>query len=84
MASTFRVKNKSEFWKVVMHEFIHISVVFNLWGQGAVLALPGLAPEAAAVYKIAKEGSAIWIGVAIVLFAYAFVYVWGGMSISWY
>lgn len=33
-----------------------ISVVFNLWVQGAVLALSGLAPFGIAVYKMMVSG----------------------------
>ena len=34
-----------------------ISVVFNLWVQGAVLMLSGLAPAAAGIYKLAAHPS---------------------------
>lgn len=57
--------------------YIQISVVFNLWLQGAVLTLSGLAPAAAAIYKLCIGGSALWLAVMIPLLAYAAVYVYG-------
>ena len=54
-----------------------ISVVFNLWVQGAVLMLTGLAPAAASIYKCATSGSSIWLTVAIPLIAYAALHVYG-------
>ena len=54
-----------------------ISVVFNLWVQGAVLMLTGLAPAAAAIYKCAISGSYMWLTVVIPLTAYAALYVYG-------
>ncbi len=54
-----------------------ISVVFNLWLQGAVLMLSGLAPVAAAIYRSAISGSYIWLAVSIPLTAYAVLHVYG-------
>ena len=54
-----------------------ISVVFNLWVQGAVLMLSGLAPSAAAIYKLATGGSPIWMAVAALLLVYATAHVCG-------
>ena len=54
-----------------------ISVVFNLWVQGAVLMLSGLAPAAAAIYKLATGGSLLWLAVAALLLVYAAVHVFG-------
>ena len=54
-----------------------ISVVFNLWIQGAVLSLTGLVPAAACVYKLADGGSLLWLAAAVPLMAYAAVYVYG-------
>lgn len=53
-----------------------ISVVFNLWLQGVVLMLSGLAPAVAAVYRFVDNGSFLWIAVSIPLLAYATVYVY--------
>ena len=57
--------------------YIQISVVFNLWLQGAVLTLSGLAPAAAAVYQLCAGGSAFWLAVTIPLLVYAIVYIYG-------
>ena len=38
-----------------------ISVVFNLWVQGAVLALSGMAPFGVAVYKMLESFSMWWL-----------------------
>lgn len=54
-----------------------ISVVFNLWVQGAVLMLSGVAPAAAAIYQLANGGSLLWIAVAACLIFYAAAYVYG-------
>ena len=54
-----------------------ISVVFNLWVQGAVLMLSGLAPAAAAIYKLASGSSPIWLAVAALLLVYAAAHVYG-------
>ena len=54
-----------------------ISVVFNLWVQGAVLTLSGLAPAAACVYKLAHGGSHLWMAGVISFMAYAAIYVYG-------
>ncbi len=54
-----------------------ISVVFNLWIQGAALSLTGLAPAAACVYKLAAGGSLLWLAATVPLMTYAAVYVYG-------
>lgn len=54
-----------------------ISVVFNLWVQGAVLTLSGLAPAVACVYKLAHGGSHLWMAGVISFMAYAAIYVYG-------
>ena len=54
-----------------------ISVVFNLWLQGAVLMLSGLAPAATAIYKLASGGSPIWLAVTALLLVYAAAHVYG-------
>lgn len=54
-----------------------VSVVFNLWVQGAVLMLSGLTLAAAAIYKYVDTGSPVWIAVAVPLTVYAGLYVYG-------
>ena len=56
--------------------YIKISVVFNLWLQGAVLTLSALAPAAAAVYQVANGKSVSWWAMVLLL-AYAAVFVYG-------
>lgn len=53
-----------------------ISVVFNLWVQGAVLALSGLAPLCIAIYKILESFSVSWLVLVIILACYGLVYVY--------
>ena len=53
-----------------------ISVVFNLWVQGAVLALSGLAPFGAAVFKLSQSFSMGWLALAIVFALYGAAYVY--------
>jgi hypothetical protein len=53
-----------------------ISVVFNLWVQGAVLALSGLAPFGIAVYKMIGSFSMWWLALSAVLLTYGFAYVY--------
>ncbi len=62
--------------KVCGLTYIQISVVFNLWLQGAVLTLSGLAPAAVVVYKAANGESVSWWIIAMLL-AYAAVHVYG-------
>lgn len=54
-----------------------ISVVFNLWLQGAVLMLSGLAPAAAAIYKLASGSSPIWLALTALLLVYAAAHIYG-------
>ena len=44
-----------------------ISVVFNLWVQGAVLTLSGLTPFGIVIYKILESFSVSWLVLAIIL-----------------
>ena len=53
-----------------------ISVVFNLWVQGAVLMLSGLAPLGIAIYKMLESFSAGWLALAIILACYGAAYVY--------
>jgi len=53
-----------------------ISVVFNLWVQGAVLALSGIAPFGVAVYKFIESFSVSWMIIAIILACYGLVYLY--------
>lgn len=54
-----------------------ISVVFNLWVQGAVLTLSGLVPIIAAIYRFAEDRSWQWFVVAIPLSIYGVAYIYG-------
>ena len=53
-----------------------ISVVFNLWVQGAVLALSGLAPFGIAVYKMLESFSMGWLILSVILALYGAAYVY--------
>lgn len=53
-----------------------ISVVFNLWLQGVVLMLSGLAPFGIAVYKMMGSFSLWWLLLSAVLLIYGFAYVY--------
>ena len=53
-----------------------ISVVFNLWVQGAVLALSGLAPVGIAIYKILESFSMGWLLLTIIFAVYGMAYVY--------
>ena len=53
-----------------------ISVVFNLWVQGAVLALSGLAPFGIAIYKMMESFLMCWLALSAVLLIYGFAYVY--------
>ena len=52
-----------------------ISVVFNLWVQGAVLTLSGLAPFGIAVYKMMESFSIGWLVLSLILGIYGIAYV---------
>lgn len=54
-----------------------ISVVFNLWVQGAVLALSGLAPAGVTIYKIWESFSVNRLLLTIILTLYGIVHVYG-------
>ena len=53
-----------------------ISVVFNLWAQGAVLALSGLAPLGVGIYKMLESFSIGWLLLTIILGCYGMGYVY--------
>jgi len=53
-----------------------ISVVFNLWVQGAVLALSGLAPFGVVVYKLLESFSVGWLFMFFVFALYGMAYVY--------
>ena len=53
-----------------------ISVVFNLWLQGGVLMLSGLAPFGITVYKMIGSFSMWWLLLSAVLLIYGFAYVY--------
>ncbi len=52
-----------------------ISVVFNLWVQGAVLALSGFAPFGITVHKMMESFSMWWFLLSAVLLIYGFIYM---------
>ena len=53
-----------------------ISVIFNLWVQGAVLVLSGLAPFGIAVFKMIDSFSMWWLVLSVVLVIYGIAYVY--------
>lgn len=53
-----------------------ISVVFNLWVQGALLTLSGLAPLGVAVYKMMESFSIGFLVLSVFLALYGIVYVY--------
>ena len=53
-----------------------ISVVFNLWVQGAVLVLSGLAPFGIAIYKLLESFSMGWLLLTIIFAVYGMAYVY--------
>lgn len=53
-----------------------ISVVFNLWVQGAVLALSGLAPFGIAVYKMMESFSIGLLALSVILALYGIAHVY--------
>ena len=62
--------------KLVGLTYKQISVVFNLWVQGAVLALFGLAPFGVIVYKMLESFSIGWLFLSIIFAIYGMVYVY--------
>ena len=54
-----------------------ISVVFNLWIQGAVLILSGIMPFGIAVYKLFESFSISWLFLSIVFALYGIAYIYG-------
>ena len=61
-----------------------ISVVFNLWVQGAVLALTGLAPFGVAIYKMLDSFSIGWLFLTIILALYGIAYVYAFIKMLQY
>lgn len=58
-----------------------ISVVFNLWVQGAVLMLSGLAPLGVIVYRLTEHFSTGWLLLALFFFfCYGMIYVYAFMK----
>jgi hypothetical protein len=62
--------------KIIGLTYKQISVVFNLWLQGAILALSGLAPFGVAIYKFFESFSVSWMILAIILVCYGLVYLY--------
>ena len=62
--------------KLVGLTYKQISVVFNLWVQGAVLALSGLVPFGVIVYKMLESFSIGWLFLSIIFAIYGMVYVY--------
>jgi hypothetical protein len=55
-----------------------ISVVFNLWVQGGILMLSGIAPLAAMLYRMYNDGvTTIYIIGVVALAVYAYPYIRG-------
>ena len=53
-----------------------ISIVFNLWVQGAVLALSGLAPLGVVIYKMLESFSTGWQVLTLISACYGMTYVY--------
>lgn len=53
-----------------------ISVVFNLWVQGAVLTLSGLTPLGVTIYHLTEEVTTGRLLLAFLMFCYGMVYVY--------
>lgn len=53
-----------------------ISVVFNLWVQGAVLTLSGLVPFGITIYRLTEGVSIARLLLALLFFCYGMVYVY--------
>ena len=62
--------------KILGLTYKQISVVFNLWLQGAILALSGLAPFGVAIYKLIESFSVSWMIITIILACYGLVYLY--------
>ena len=62
--------------KILGLTYKQVSVVFNLWLQGAILALSGLAPFGLAIYKFIESFSVSWMILAIILACYGLVYLY--------
>ena len=57
-----------------------ISVVFNLWVQGAVLMLSGMAPFGIAIYKMLESFSMGWLLLTMILALYGAAYLYAFMK----
>ena len=57
-----------------------ISVAFNLWVQGAVLMLSGMAPFGIAIYKMLESFSMGWLLLTIILALYGAAYLYAFMK----
>ena len=53
-----------------------ISVVFNLWAQGAVLTLSGLAPFGIIIYRLTEDVSTGRLLLSFLMFCYGMAYVY--------
>ena len=53
-----------------------ISVVFNLWVQGGLLALSGLIPFGVSAFKLSESFSVGWLALTIVFAFYGLAYVY--------
>ena len=53
-----------------------ISVVFNLWVQGALLTLSGLIPFGVSAFKLSESFSVGWLVLSIVFALYGFAHVY--------
>ena len=62
--------------KILGLTYKQISVVFNLWLQGVILALSGLAPFGVAIYKLIESFSVSWMIITIILACYGLVYLY--------
>ena len=62
--------------KILGLTYKQISVVFNLWLQGVILALSGLAPLGVAIYKLIESFSVSWMIITIILACYGLVYLY--------
>ena len=62
--------------KILGLTYKQISVVFNLWVQGFVLTLSGLAPLGIAVCKLLESFSMGWLLLTIIFAVYGVAYVY--------
>ena len=62
--------------KLVGLSYEQISVVFNLWVQGTILTISGLAPFGIAIYKMSEAYSIALLILSVILALYGMVYVY--------